>query len=196
MNLEDRNLQIKKLKKESRKLKLLGVEGLFLSSKQKQKVLDLLKPENISYSDNFRTQVLFVGEYLSDFQEDSALLFRKILKAMNLAEDTFAIYDIACFRSPNKSKNKIEKSDEYHKLLVEKIHEFKPKVTVCFGALSSHILLKSTENVSTLRNKFYNKFKTKIICTYHPASLLKNTSNKKYVWEDMKLVMRECEVEQ
>ena len=103
MNLEDRNLQIKKLKKESRKLKLLGVEGLFLSSKQKQKVLDLLKPENISYSDNFRTQVLFVGEYLSDFQEDSALLFRKILEAMNLAEDTFAIYDIASFRSPNKS---------------------------------------------------------------------------------------------
>ena len=195
MNLEDRNLQIKKLKKESRKLKLLGVEGLFLSSKQKQKVLDLLKPENISYSDNFRTQVLFVGEYLSDFQEDSALLFRKILQAMNLAEDTFAIYDIASFRSPNKSKNKIEKSDEYHKLLVEKIHEFKPKVTVCFGALSSHILLKSTENVSTLRNKFYSKFKTKIICTYHPASLLKNTSNKKYVWEDMKLVMKECEVE-
>ena len=45
MNLEDRNLQIKKLKKESRKLKLLGVEGLFLSSKQTRISPDQIKLE-------------------------------------------------------------------------------------------------------------------------------------------------------
>ena len=31
----------------------------------------------------------------------------------------------------------------------------------------------------------------KVVCTYHPAYLLRNPSAKKQTWEDMKLLMRE-----
>ena len=42
-----------------------------------------------------------------------------------------------------------------------------------------------------LRNKFYNKGGVKVIPTYHPAALLRDPSNKKFVWDDMKLVIEE-----
>jgi DNA polymerase len=42
-----------------------------------------------------------------------------------------------------------------------------------------------------LRGRFYDYRGSKVICTYHPAYLLRNPAAKKDVWDDMKLLMRE-----
>ena len=43
--------------------------------------------------------------------------------------------------------------------------------------------------------KFHSFRGTKVVCTYHPAFLLRSPSFKKETWEDMKILMREMGVE-
>ena len=49
--------------------------------------------------------------------------------------------------------------------------------------------------IGKLRGKFHSFRGVKVVCTYHPAFLLRSPSFKKETWEDMKLLMREMGVE-
>ncbi|MBL9124915.1 MAG: hypothetical protein JNG90_14865, partial [Planctomycetaceae bacterium] len=40
-----------------------------------------------------------------------------------------------------------------------------------------------------LRKQFFNYGPSQVLCTYHPAFLLRNPNAKKDVWEDMQLLM-------
>jgi DNA polymerase len=52
-------------------------------------------------------------------------------------------------------------------------------------------LLETTETIGKLRGSVHQFHGVKVVCTYHPAYLLRNPSAKKQTWEDMKLLMRE-----
>ena len=42
-----------------------------------------------------------------------------------------------------------------------------------------------------MRGKVYDYQGAKLMPTYHPAACLRNPSNKKYVWQDMKQIREE-----
>jgi DNA polymerase len=65
-----------------------------------------------------------------------------------------------------------------------------PKIIVTLGASSTRGLLNSEESISTIRGtvKEYNGIK--LMPTYHPAALLRNPNLKKFVWDDMKKVIK------
>jgi DNA polymerase len=46
-----------------------------------------------------------------------------------------------------------------------------------------------------LRGKFVDYKGIPVMCTYHPAYLLRNPSAKKDVWEDMKVLLRRMGIE-
>jgi DNA polymerase len=52
-------------------------------------------------------------------------------------------------------------------------------------------LLATTEAIGRMRGKVLKYGEINVVCTYHPAYLLRNPSAKKYAWDDMKLLMRE-----
>ena len=71
------------------------------------------------------------------------------------------------------------------------INKASPKIVICFGSVATNLVLDIKEKIRDVRSKFYNKDGVKVISTYHPAALIHDPSNKKFVWDDMKLVMEE-----
>jgi uracil-DNA glycosylase family 4 len=59
------------------------------------------------------------------------------------------------------------------------------------GAVAAQNLLGTTEAIGRMRGRVLTYRDFKVVCTYHPAYLLRNPSAKKYCWDDMKLLMRE-----
>ena len=64
-------------------------------------------------------------------------------------------------------------------------------VAHCLGSVAAQNLLETTETIGRLRGSVHQFRGVKVVCTYHPAYLLRNPSAKKQTWEDMKLLMRE-----
>jgi DNA polymerase len=71
----------------------------------------------------------------------------------------------------------------------------KPEYIVCLGTVAAQSLLQTDQTIGKLRGKFFEHKGATVICTYHPAYLLRNPAAKRDVWEDMKLVMKKMGVE-
>ncbi len=57
--------------------------------------------------------------------------------------------------------------------------------------MAAQNLLASTETIGRMRGRVLDYRGINVVCTYHPAYLLRNPSAKKQTWDDMKLLMRE-----
>jgi DNA polymerase len=71
----------------------------------------------------------------------------------------------------------------------------KPEFICCLGAVAGQTLLQTETTIGKLRGRFHEYRGIRVLCTYHPAYLLRNPAAKKDVWEDMKILMREMGVE-
>jgi DNA polymerase len=71
----------------------------------------------------------------------------------------------------------------------------RPDFICCCGAVASQNLLNTTVAIGKLRGKIHEYRGIKVVCTYHPAFLLRSPSFKKETWEDMKFLMREMGME-
>lgn len=67
----------------------------------------------------------------------------------------------------------------------------RPEYIVCVGTVPAQALLETTEAVGKLRGRFHRYRDSKVLVTYHPSYLLRNPAAKKYVWEDMQLLLKE-----
>ena len=76
--------------------------------------------------------------------------------------------------------------------LYSQIDILKPRVIVTLGAPATKTLLNSTDSITTLRGKIYEKklgnTRVKIVPTYHPAYLLRSPSKKEETFKDTKLI--------
>ncbi len=77
--------------------------------------------------------------------------------------------------------------------LQQQVALIKPKVIVPLGSPSAKTILGTDERITDLRGKVYERefgpVKVKIVPTYHPAYLLRNSSKKAEVYEDTKLIL-------
>ena len=65
-----------------------------------------------------------------------------------------------------------------------------PKYIVCLGATAAQNVLGTTIGINKLRGTIHKLRDIPVICTFHPAYLLRDESKKKDCWEDMKLLLR------
>ena len=65
-----------------------------------------------------------------------------------------------------------------------------PEFICCLGACAATNLLGTTSSIGKLRGRVLEYHGAKVVCTYHPAYLLRNPSAKRETWEDMQLLMR------
>jgi DNA polymerase len=65
----------------------------------------------------------------------------------------------------------------------------RPKFLCCLGACAAQNLLGSTLSIGKLRGRFHEYRGIPVLCTYHPAYLLRNPEKKKDVWDDMKKLL-------
>ena len=148
---------------------------------------------------NPKARLMFVGE-APGMQEDlqglpfvgrAGTLLTKIIESIGLKRDDVYIANVLKCRPPenrNPLPTEILICEEH---LIRQIELIKPRVICALGKFAAQTLLRSTETISRLRGKFYDYHGAKLMPTFHPAYLLRNPSEKRLVWEDMKKIRRE-----
>jgi DNA polymerase len=66
------------------------------------------------------------------------------------------------------------------------VRTISPKVIVALGSFAAKSLLQTDAPISRLRGRVYDLEGAKLICTFHPAYLLRSPDRKRDTWEDMK----------
>ena len=150
-----------------------------------------------------RARLMFIGEAPGGEEDKqgrpfvgrAGQLLTKIIESIGLERKDVFIGNILKCRPPdnrNPLPGEIVKCTPH---LLKQIEFIKPEVICALGKFAAQTLLSSETSISRLRGKFYDYHGIKLIPTYHPAYLLRNSSGKKDVWEDMKLVAKELGLE-
>lgn len=118
-------------------------------------------------------------------------LLNKIIEACTLRrEDIYILNTIKC-RPPgnrNPSPSEVANCRDY---LNRQLDIIQPEFICCLGLVAAQALLGTTSSMGGLRKRFFEYRGSRVLCTYHPAYLLRNPAAKKDVWEDMQLLMKE-----
>lgn len=118
-------------------------------------------------------------------------LLNKILEACKLQREDVYILNVIKCRPPGNRNPTPEEAGNCRRFLDRQLELIQPEYVCCLGAIAAQNLLGTAEAIGRLRGKVHNYHGVKVVCTYHPAYLLRNPSAKKYTWDDMKLLMRE-----
>lgn len=121
----------------------------------------------------------------------SGKLLDKILEACGLSRETVYILNVLKCRPPGNRNPTNEESAHCRQHLDRQLELIDPEFICCLGAVAAQNLLATTEAIGKLRGKVHQYRGINVVCTYHPAYLLRNPPAKKHTWEDMKLLMRE-----
>ena len=118
-------------------------------------------------------------------------LLNKILEACNLQREEVYILNILRCRPPGNRNPTENEAHNCRQFLERQIQLVDPEFLCCMGAVAAQNLLSTTTPIGRMRGQVHDYRGIKVVCTYHPAYLLRNPSAKKNTWEDMKLLMRE-----
>lgn len=148
---------------------------------------------------NPEARLLFVGE-APGFDEDrqgqpfvgaAGQLLTKIIQAMKLTRGEVYIANCLKCRPPGNRSPLPAELATCNPILMKQIEIIRPEIICALGKFAAQTLLKTEEAISRLRGKFFDRDGTRIMPTFHPAYLLRNPADKKLVWADMKLIMKE-----
>ena len=124
---------------------------------------------------NINSDIVFIKNFSSD--KDEHIIFRKILKALNLSEDQIFIID--CINSNIKSDKKLRTL----------INQLNPKIIVSLGSDISQFILSTNKDIASLRTKNNFLKETKVIPTYSLTNIKNNLDLKRQAWNDLKVML-------
>lgn len=134
-------------------------------------------------ADEDRQGLPFVGR-------SGQLLTDIIVKGMKMNRSDVYICNIVRCRPPeNRAPTPVE-SACCRPFLDATLSIIRPKYICCLGSTAAHQLLDTNETIGRLRGRLLDYNGAKVVCTYHPAYLLRNPPAKTQTWEDIKLLLR------
>jgi DNA polymerase len=151
---------------------------------------------------NAQALLVFVGEGPGQEEDQQGrpfvgaagqLLTDIIVKGMKLRREEVYICNIVKCRPPNNRNPDPDEINACEPFLIKQLEAIKPKVIVGLGNVAVKTLLKTNEGITSLRGNWKTYQGIPLMPTFHPAYLLRNPSDKKLVWEDIKKVMAELE---
>jgi uracil-DNA glycosylase len=122
-------------------------------------------------------------------------LLNKIIEACRLKREDVYILNMLKCRPPGNRNPLPHELLNCRPFLERQLELIQPEFICCLGAVAAQNLLKTTTPISKLRGKLHAYRGAKVVCTFHPAYLLRNPAAKKDAWEDMKFLFREMGVE-
>jgi DNA polymerase len=117
------------------------------------------------------------------------LLTDIITKGMGLARSDVYIANVVKCRPPQNRNPEPDEIVACEPFLHRQIALIRPRVIVTLGKFATQVLLRSRTPISHLRGKWHDYQGVPLMPTFHPAYLLRNPSDKRVVWEDIKQVM-------
>jgi len=142
--------------------------------------------------------IVFVGEG-PGFEEDqqgrpfvgrAGKLLDKMIQAMGYSRTDVYICNVVKCRPPENRTPQPDEIESCSPFLIKQISALNPKVICALGASAAQSLLGSGKPISQLRGKIHLWRGIPLICTYHPAYLLRNPVQKAAAWQDLKAVLK------
>ena len=117
-------------------------------------------------------------------------LLTRIIEAMHLRREAVYICNMLKCRPPNNRDPDPQEIDTCKPYLERQLDLIQPKVICTLGRFAAQTLLQSTESMGRLRGQVHDYRGIPLVCTYHPAALLRNPQWKRPTWDDMRQVRR------
>ncbi len=118
-------------------------------------------------------------------------LLNKIIEACGLRrQDVYILNTLKC-RPPGNRNPLPDEVANCREFLNRQLDVIQPEYICCLGLVAAQALLGTDSSMGKLRKRFFDYRGSRVLCTYHPAYLLRNPSAKKDVWEDMQLLLKE-----
>ena len=168
---------------------------------------DLKKTANkLVFSDgNINSKIMLIGEGPGAQEDQIGLpfvgpagkLLDKMLKAITLDRKKVYITNVVNYRPPNNRKPTEEEIKRYLPFLKLHVEIINPKIVILLGATALQAICGKEKIVSKERGKWFKKrigvCDPEIIVTFHPAFLIRQPDQKKYSWNDLKLIREKIE---
>ena len=121
-------------------------------------------------------------------------LLDKMLAAIKLNRKNVYISNVVNFRPPMNRRPTDEEIKKYLPFLNKHIELINPKILLLLGGTALNALIGNEVVISKARGKWTNKkfgeSTIQIIASFHPAFLMRQPDQKKYVWEDLKMIRK------
>ena len=121
-------------------------------------------------------------------------LLDKMLAAIKLNRKNVYISNVVNFRPPMNRRPTDEEIKKYLPFLNKHIELINPKILLLLGSTALNALIGNEVVISKARGKWTNKkfgeSTIQIIASFHPAFLMRQPDQKKYVWEDLKMIRK------
>lgn len=124
------------------------------------------------------------------FVGQSGMLLNNMLQAIGLSRHDVIIANIVFWRPPlnrTPSTEEISLCLPYVKRLIKIIN---PEVLLLLGGVSNHALLNTMASMSMLRGSINNVLGIRTVSTYHPAYLLRSSTQKQQAFKDFLLLKK------
>jgi len=147
---------------------------------------------------SLKADIMFVGE-APGMDEDlqglpfvgrAGQLLTKIIEAMGLSRQDVYIANVLKCRPPDNRNPMPDEIMACEGYLIRQIDSIRPQVICALGKFAAQTLLRTETPITKLRGNFYDYHGVPVMPTFHPAYLLRNPQDKKFVWDDMKKIMK------
>ena len=159
----------------------------------------------VLYDGDFNSPMMIVGEGPGEkedmqgkpFVGDAGSLLNKMLNAIKIKRENIYITNVVNYRPPNNRTPEPSEINRYSEFLKEHISIIDPKILILMGSTAMEAILGSNKKISKERGQWkeviikQKNFKT--IVTFHPAYLLRKPDQKKFSWEDLKIIRKEID---
>jgi uracil-DNA glycosylase len=133
-------------------------------------------------ADEDRTGEPFVGA--------AGQLLNRIITACGMKREQVYICNIIKCRPPGNRLPMAHEAANCREYLEKQLALVQPKFICALGACAAQNLLDTKAPIGRLRGQFHSYRGIPVLCTYHPAYLLRSPERKRDVWEDMKKLLQ------
>ncbi len=123
------------------------------------------------------------------FVGDAGQLLNRIIAACGMKREEVYICNIIKCRPPGNRQPNAEEAAHCREYLEKQLELVRPRFICAMGATAAQYLLNTKQSISRMRGHFQDYRGIPVMCTFHPAFLLRSPERKRDVWEDMKKLL-------
>lgn len=126
----------------------------------------------------------FINELIMAFPLQTAELFERMIKAMNLTSEEVIILPLIGLDDKDCSSDVFKVAER-----------FRPEVVITLGSSATTGILKSSDRLSLIHGQFFSRKHSdqstfQVVPLFHPSIIETNQNMKKTAWSDMQKIMK------
>jgi uracil-DNA glycosylase len=156
---------------------------------------------NMVFSDgNPKSKIMLIGEAPGSNEDQEGLpfvgragiLLDKMLASIDLNRKNVYISNIINYRPPENRRPTDDETNRYLPFVKKHIEIIDPKILILLGSTAMNALIGDNVVISKVRGQWIKKefgqCKTSVIVTFHPSFLMRQPTQKKLAWMDLKMI--------